>query len=139
MPGNLISAIREKQQRIVDLKREIVALEAELREAKSVLKGKPRRETGKVTVRTRPIRQQSTVWYARNILVHADKPLHIDELLRRIVEFSGKNARKSTLVSSLSRYVRARDTFTRVQQGVYGLLEFEEKQETEQTDEAASE
>ena len=32
--GDLIDAIKDKQQRILELKREIVALEAELREAK---------------------------------------------------------------------------------------------------------
>lgn len=128
MSVDLIGAIKEKQQRILDLRREISALEAELREAKTILRERQRRDTGKVTVRKRPIRHQSTVWWAERVLAHTQQPLHIDELLKRVEEFSGKNARKSTLVSSLSRYVRARDTFTRLEQGIYGLLEFEKKQ-----------
>ena len=127
MPIDLIGAIKEKQQRIIDLKREIRALEAELRQAKEVLRGRPKRETGNVAIRKRPIRQQSSVWWAKSMLQHAGKPLHIDELLNRIAEMSGQNHRKSTLVSSLSRYVRARDTFTRPEVGVYGLLEFAEE------------
>jgi len=124
MTGDLISAIRDKQQRIVNLRREILALEAELREAKAILSsGKPKREVGRVEIRKRPIRPNSTVWWAHKVLTMERKPLHIDDLVRRVEEFSGHSVRKTTLVSNLSRYVRASDTFMRPDEGVYSLIE----------------
>lgn len=123
MAGDLIDAIKDKQQRILELKREIVALEAELREAKAVLGKRPKREVGRVSFRTRAIRPNSSVWWAQKVLVHTGKPVHIDELVRQIEEFSSFTVQKSTLVSNLSRYVRAQDTFTRTEEGVYGLRE----------------
>lgn len=124
--ADLISAIKEKQQRILELRREIVALEAELREARSILGERPKREMGRVAIRKRPIRPKSSVWWAQKVLVHAGLPLHIDELVKRVEEFSDLTVQKTTLVSNLSRYVRAHDTFTRPEEGVYGLVAFAE-------------
>lgn len=130
MTGDLLEAIREKQKRLQDLRREIVAVEAELREAKAILGERPR-EIGRVGFRKRPIRPRSSVWWAKSALVHAGKPMHIDELVKRVEEFSSQAVRKSTLVSNLSRYVRSRDTFSRPEEGIYGLLDFEGGVETE--------
>lgn len=123
MTGNLIGSIREKQQRIVALKREILTLEGELREAKAILNQKPKHETTRINVRKRPIRPKSSVWWTQRVLQHAGKPLHIDEIVKRVEEFSGQSTRKSTLVSNLSRYVRMADTFARFEEGTYGLIE----------------
>ena len=57
--------------------------------------------------------------------------MHIDELVKRVEEFSSQSIRKSTLVSNLSRYVRSMDTFTRHEEAIYGLVEFEDKIEIE--------
>jgi type II secretory pathway component PulJ len=124
---DLIGSIREKQQRIVALRREILALEGELREAKAILNQKPKHETSKITLRKRPIRPQSSVWWAQRVLQHAGKPIHIDELLRRVEELSGHTTRKSTLVSNLSRYVRMGDTFVRIEEGTYALADHVQK------------
>ena len=124
MTVDLISAIKEKQQRILDLKREILILESELKEAKSILAEKPKREIGRVSLRKRPIRPKSSVWWAAKVLQHTGKPIHIDELVKRVEEFSGLTVRKTTLVSNLSRYVRSRDTFVREEEGTYGLADF---------------
>jgi hypothetical protein len=124
MAGDLVQAIKEKKQRIVDLKREIVALEAELTEAKSLLAAKPKKESAATGFRKRPIRQKSSVWWATQVLKHGGgRPIHIDELVKRVEEFGGLAVRKSTLVSNLSRYVRAHDTFSRPTEGTYGLLD----------------
>ena len=124
MSGDLVGSIKEKQQRIIALKREILALEGELREAKTVLnQKKPQRETSRITVRKRPIRPNSSVWWTHKVLLHSGKPLHIDELVKRVEEFSGHSTRKTTLVSNLSRYVRMGDTFIRLEEGTYGLAE----------------
>ena len=127
MSGDLVGTIREKQQRIVALKREILALEGELREAKAMLTQKHRQESSRIAIRKRPIRPKSSVWWAQRVLQHAGKPLHIDELLRRMEEFSGHTTRKSTLVSNLSRYVRMGDTFVRQEEGTYALADGVEK------------
>jgi hypothetical protein len=50
----------------------------------------------------------------------------VDDLVKAVEELSGLNVRKSTLVSNLSRYVRAGDTFTRPEPGAYGLVDFQE-------------
>jgi hypothetical protein len=114
------NAIREKQQRILALKREIAALEAELKEARAILSERPRGDALKT--RTRPIRPNSSVWWTHKVLVQAGKPLHIDEIVKRVGELAGLTVRKSTLVSNLSRYVKQGDTFMRPEDGTYGLL-----------------
>ena len=53
--------------------------------------------------------------------------MHVDSLLKRIEEMSGFTVRKTTLVSNLSRYVRAQDTFTRPEPSMYGLSEWTEE------------
>jgi len=123
MSVDLIGSIREKQQRIVALKREILALEGELREAKAILNQKPKHENTRISIRKRPIRPKSSVWWAQKVLQHAGTPLHIDELVKRVEEFSEQATRKSTLVSNLSRYVRMGDTFVRLEEGTYALAD----------------
>jgi hypothetical protein len=127
LTNDLVGSIREKQQRIIALRREILTLEGELREAKAVLLQKPKHDTARLAVRKRPIRPKSSVWWTQRVLQHAGRPLHIDELVRRVEEFSEKPIRKSTLASNLSRYVRMGDTFTRSEEGTYGLVELIDK------------
>ena len=62
--------------------------------------------------------------WARKVLGQYNQPLHIDKLTTLIQELSGLTVRKATLVSNLSRYVKAGDTFTREGEGIYGLIQF---------------
>jgi hypothetical protein len=105
------------------MRREILVLEGQLRDAKALLNEETNHSDSTVVLRTRPIRPRSSVWWALHALRHAKKPLHVDELVRRIQEFSGHTVRKTTLVGNLSRYVRSHDTFARIEEGVYGLLD----------------
>jgi hypothetical protein len=55
-------------------------------------------------------------------LRESGKPLHIDEILKRIHEGSGQQLKKDTVASMLSVAVRNNDTFSKVSPGVFGLL-----------------
>jgi hypothetical protein len=128
--GELVNAIRSMRQRLAELRREVAALEAELREAGVELRGKKARgdKASLGSERRRPIKDTSNVGWALKILKHNERPMHIDTLVKHIEEMSGLTARKSTIVSNLSRYVRAHDTFTRPAQSMYGLVEWEAKE-----------
>lgn len=126
MSNDLIQAIREKRQLILDLRRQANELEAELAAATTVLAEPLKAKRRGPMNRKRPIRPQSTVWWAQKVLNHHRQPMAIDDLVRRVEEFSGKAVRKSTLVSNLSRYVKADDTFCRPEEGFYALKEFED-------------
>jgi hypothetical protein len=131
MGVDLVSSIRDIQRRIASMKREIVSLETQLREARVLLNDEAEEGHGSVVLRTRPIRPRSSVWWAQSVLRHAGQPVHIDELVQRIEEFSGHSVRKSTLVGNLSRYVRAHDTFSRIEEGVYALLDVPAREHNE--------
>jgi hypothetical protein len=127
--GEATQLVRTIQQRIADLRRELAALEADLKEARIALSGKGRRKAvTEVAVRRRPIRETSNVGWSRKILQHVGHPLHIDVLIKRIEEMSGLTVRKTTLVSNLSRYVKAHDTFSRPSESIYGLVEWDKKE-----------
>lgn len=127
-------AIRDKQQRLDALRQEIVEIEAELKDARALLGMTTNRRRGGSTVqaRRRPIRENSTVWWAQKVLDQLGHQLHTDVLVQHIEELSGLSVRKSTLVSNLSRYVRTHDTFTRPASSTYGLIEFNASEEAVQ-------
>ena len=79
-------------------------------------------------VRRRPIRRTSSVGAALKVLHHANRPMHIDELLQMIAHTTGLPVQKTTLVSNLARYVRAGDTFRRVAANTYELIPPEEQE-----------
>ncbi len=77
------------------------------------------------TARKRPIRESSTVGWARRVLRTARRPMHIDEILKLIAQMTGRSVSKATLVSNLSRYVKAGDTFRRMAPNTYELIQNE--------------
>lgn len=136
MPGKLVSTIREMRQRLVALRQEVAELEAELEQAAEMLhrdqpsvelqQGMPLLSTTRD--RVRPIRNTSAVGAALKILKQAQRPMHVDELIEHAWNMYSLPVVKTTLVSGLARYVKAKDTFTRTAPNVYGLVEFEEEQ-----------
>jgi hypothetical protein len=128
MASELVTSIREKQLRLSVLKREVRELEDELRDIKAAVTGNTgagRRQTRETTkVRARSIKAKSAIGYAYAVLAQNEKPLHVDSILAYISRLYGVTVLKTTLVSGLSRYVNAGDTFTREREGVYGLVEF---------------
>ena len=59
---------------------------------------------------------------ARDALLKAKRPLHVDELLKAIGRSAGS---KSSLTGSLAAYVRREEIFTRPAPNTYGLVEME--------------
>ena len=120
----------------------IQRLRSDLDEARGLLVGAGPRETAVTSVqaggirlsghaptvrikRTRPIREGSSVGWAMKILREAGHDIDAQVLTNLVNERGKLEVTKATLVSSLARYVRERDTFTRPKPGYYGLKEFE--------------
>ena len=121
---NLARSIRRKQAEILQHQRAIARLTKELEEARGVLAGDS--GASEQGARSRPIRESSSVGWALKVLRTIGKPLPIDALIQGVHQMSGESVSKPTLVSSLARYDRAGDTFTRPRASVYGLVEFEQ-------------
>lgn len=132
MSLDVASAIRATRERLAELDEERDRLVKDLEHWRQLLGVKDARRGGGKPRKRRPIREQSTVWWAQKVLKHLGHDEEIGNLVRAIEEFSGLNVRKSTLVSNLSRYVRAGDTFRRQSPGVYGLIEFGAQEEQQQ-------
>lgn len=124
MSSDLALAIRQKQEELAALKKRATELEIELREAKLLLMGRSidQRLKGRRLPFKRPIRDGSSVDLAKRVLLEVGRPLPIDQLMKRIHILSGRPVKKATLVSNLSRYVQARDTFVRSAESTYGLM-----------------
>ena len=153
MEGPLISAFNATLTRLsqidqeiaavdsrrIDLLNERVALLRDMEQAKLVLAhlGTPyipeaENEQGKDAKalrakRRRPIHESSSVGWARRVLRTARRPIHIDEILTLIAQMTGQTVSKATLVSNLSRYVKAGDTFRRTAANTFELIPNEEK------------
>lgn len=124
MSSDLALAIRQKQEELAALKKRAAELEMELKEAKHLLGSRSieQRMKGRRLPFKRPIRNGSSVDLAKRVLLDVGRPLPIDQLIKRIQILSGQPVKKATLVSNLSRYVQARDTFVRSAQSTYGLI-----------------
>ena len=126
MPGvrrTLAVSIRSIQDQIIHHRSEIDRLNGELDEARQALSG----DLVSPPTRSRPIRKTSSVGHAVEVLRDLGQDMDADPLVATINERFGSTVTKTTLVSSLSRYVRAGDTFTRPRPGAYGLIEFKER------------
>jgi seryl-tRNA synthetase len=129
-------ALRDELLRRIEKKQEeIFSLESQLREAKSYL------QALEDTVRILPregvnegmaeavLRPGSTIAKARDAILAAGHPLHIQDLLSAV----GKPATKETRAAvsgSLSFYVRRAEIFTRPAPNTFGLIELEAKTQT---------
>lgn len=140
-PISIAASIREIQSRIAGHEAEIERLRAELEEARDVLNAPGQVDSSKPAdslyqqhvKRTRlralargskrPIRENSSVGFARRILQQLGTDLEAGVLAEMVSSNSGVTVSKATLVSSLSRYVKAENTFTRPKPGHYGLRE----------------
>ena len=136
--GTLATEIRERQRRIAELRKELGQLEAELRDAKSALSGRPTAGRAKSrhgstdAKRSRPIQPDSSVDWALRALKGIGQPTHIIELIEMIQTMGGPVVKQTTLVSNLSRYIKYGDTFTRTAKSTYGLLAFENNTQNDQ-------
>jgi hypothetical protein len=120
------------RQRLIALQLEVSELETELAQATAMLGTDTPLDhaamppTALKPRRVRPIRNMSTVGATLKVLREAQYPMHVDDVIEAIHSRYGLSVRKTTLVSNLSKYVRADDTFTRAGASTYGLKEFEQ-------------
>ena len=123
--------LREELGRRIERKhQEIVSLEIQLREAhayvqalEDTVKLLPREELNRGQADS-VVRPGSSIMKARDAILKAGKPLHIQELLVAIGQPQTKGAR-ATLTGSLSAYVRKGEIFTRPAPNTFGLVEVE--------------
>ena len=90
-------------------------LDAQLRAVRRLRKGEP--EEAKPRSRAR----LSQVDMAYDILKKAKTPLHVDEVLVRILSVHGVVVDRESLVSSLSKKIARGDRFVRTEPNTFGL------------------
>jgi uncharacterized coiled-coil protein SlyX len=121
--------LRKKLEgKITDQERKIAQLERDLAEAKAYLDGikdalKLLPSEG-IDHSSATLREGSDLAKARDVLRKEGKPLHIDELLKRMGKEVNRNT-KGGLGGSMSDYVRKGRVFTKTAPNTFGLLEFE--------------
>ena len=115
--------IEKKEQEIQDLEDKIKEASVYLQALRDVLKKFPR-EGSSEELPTSSLRPGSMVAEARDLILLAGKPMHVDELLKA----KGKpltRDNRTALGGSLSAYVRKGTIFTRVAPNTFGLMELD--------------
>ena len=123
--------LRKKEQEIQFLEEQIKQARAYIQALQDVLKIMPR------SAELMTLRQGSAVAQARDIILQAGKPVHINAILEALGKNVTREAR-SSITSSLAAYVRKGEVFTRTGPNTYGLAELGHE-ETANGDEAQSE
>ncbi len=115
--------IEKKRDEIAQNERTLAESRAYLQALEDTLRLLPKDDQSDCgTSLERSLRAGSDMAKIEAILKEEGKPLHIDELMRRI----GKDEKyKISLSGSLSSYVRMRRVFTRPNSNTFGLIEFE--------------
>jgi hypothetical protein len=125
MTSPVVDRVVELKAQLESLDVQRAAIRAELDAITEALgfpaRPKPRARIGSGR---RTLRNGSAVFWAEKVLRHRGRPCHVDDLVKDIHELSGIRIQKTSLVGSLSKYVNARDTFTRPREGFYGLIVF---------------
>jgi hypothetical protein len=118
--------VERKEQEIQDLESRIKEANVYLQALRDVLKRFPRDAEGEETA-AKTLRPGSMVAKARELILQAKKPLHVDAML----EMQGKELtrdNRTALGGSLSAYVRKGVIFTRDAPNTFGLIELEGKE-----------
>lgn len=126
---------RKLEAKVADQQRKIGELERGLAEARAYLAGlqdslKLLPQEGGSMV-TESLREGSDLARVRDLLRKEGKPLHIDELLKRMGKEVSRNS-KGGLGGSLGSYVRKGVIFTRPGPNLFGLVEFEAQSQPEE-------
>jgi len=126
--------LRESFQKLIEKKQdEIRDLEIKVREAQAYLQALqdscrllPKEEIKTLGSKESPtLRDGTNLARAREILLEAKRPLHINDILVKM----GKpidQATRVSLVGTLGSYSRKGKIFTRTGPNIFGLIEFEE-------------
>lgn len=137
--AQVLKQIEKRQAEVQRLENDVREAQVKLREAlaylqalNDVAKTLPKEEGEETHVRE--LRHGSDVAKARNALMHAQKPLHISELLQAIGKPVDKQSRVS-LSGSLGAYARDHIIFKRTAPNTFGLIEFQNLQDGEEKEE----
>lgn len=126
--------IRKKQQEIAEIEAEIVLLQQRIRDAKTYIhamedskrllpKGDgTEHEAGEETPVT--LKKGSALAQARDLILKAGKPLHVDEILRQMGKDVNKKTRTS-LAGSLAGYARDKRVFEKAGANTFGVIGME--------------
>jgi hypothetical protein len=127
--------IERKRAEIEHLRAESRELEAKIRESvayitalEETLKLLPAETAADAGSALRP---DSAIAKAREVILKARKPLHLNEILRAL----GKPAdhdHKASLSGSIGFYVRQNQIFTRPAPNTFGLVEFQQESKTDE-------
>lgn len=121
---NLQKLIDKKQEEIEELKTSLTHASIYLQALYDSMKALPKEPSGSYSgkIEVPKLREGSMLWTARQSLLAAKKPLHINDLLVSM----GKNAdekERLSLTGSIGWYVRKGRVFTRPAPNTFGLVE----------------
>ena len=145
--SEILDLVRQRRQRLAQLQQEVAQIQEELRQIEDAAKGrtvpatkpKPKSRHGFTGgKRARPIQERSSVGRTVALLRQIGRPITADEIVMLLNAQGGEEVKKPTLVSNLSRYVAHNDTFTRPAPNPFGLIEFDESQPAETSEEYGS-
>jgi hypothetical protein len=127
--------IERKQLEIQQWQAESRELEMKVREAAAYVSGLE--ETLKLLPRENPseaastaLRADSAVAKAREAILKAGKPLHINDILKALGKAVNHDS-KASLGGSIGAYARKRQVFTRPAPNTFGLIEFQQESKAE--------
>jgi hypothetical protein len=125
--------IERKQGEIQQWQMDMRELETKVREANAYVAGLE--ETLKLLPKEGPseavsnaLRPDSAVANAREVILKAGKPLHINDILKALGKAVSHDT-KASLSGSIGAYVRNKQFFTRPAPNTFGLIELESKTE----------
>lgn len=115
--------VRRKEAEIQSLEKKLEAARVYLQALADILRAIDRAATDEEPHET-SLRRGSAVAQARDIILKAGAPVHIDELLTKLGREITRET-KASLTGSLAAYVRREEIFTRPAPNTFGLLELE--------------
>lgn len=126
---------RKLESKVAEQRKSIAGQELQLAKDKAYLEGlldslKLFPADGTTSVAA-TLRENSELAKAREILRTAGKPLHVDELLKRLGKEASRNT-KGALAGSLGSYAKKGSIFTKTAPNTFGLVEFESSSAVEE-------
>ncbi len=121
---NLQRLIDRKQEEIEELKTTLTHANIYLQALYDSLKALPKEPSSSYSgkIEAPKLREGTMLWTARQTLLAAKKPLHINDLLVSMGKHADEKERLS-LTGSIGWYVRKRKIFTRPAPNTFGLVE----------------
>ncbi|MEN8615456.1 hypothetical protein ABFB09_09355 [Dehalogenimonas sp. THU2] len=120
---NIEKRIEKEKQKIVDLRQQVERSEAFIQGLQEALQMLPKEKVEPQTKSSGYLRPGSDMQKIQELLKRTGHPLPIDEIIGKIGK-QVSNATRASIASSLSRYVRKNEIFSRPGPNTFGLIEF---------------